>query len=106
MLESEGTPAPRSIGRIILNSAIPGTIDASRGAPREEPVDCRISWAKAGDPYLTWTDPSGNTFPAGTSHTITGLEEGKTYKVMVRAKYDGTAGPWTGELTVTIAGSG
>ena len=69
--------------------------------------DYRVSWAKVGDSYLTWTDHTGNAFPTNSSHTITDLEEGAEYKVIVRARYqDGPPGPWSGELTVTVEGTG
>ena len=60
-----------------------------------------------GEPYLTWTDLSGNAFPASPSQTITDLEEGEQYKVKVRARYSsGSPGDWSGEFTVTVAGTG
>ena len=102
-LDPVGTPGPRDIGRIILTSATPGTIDASWVAPSEAPANYRISWAKVGDPYLTWTDSTGNAFPTDLAHTITGLEAGETYNVKVRASYSGTAGDWSGDVTITIA---
>ena len=102
-LDPVGTPGPRDIGRIILTSATPGTIVATWEAPSEAPANYRISWAKAGDPYLTWTDSSGNAFPTDPAHTITGLEAGETYNVRVRASYSGTSGDWSGDVTITIA---
>ncbi len=103
VLEPEGSLASRDIGRIVLNNSTPGTIDASWAAPSENPVDYRISWALAGNPYLTWTDLTGNAFPTGASHTISNLEEGETYKVKVRARYAGTAGDWSGEIVIAVA---
>ena len=94
---------PRDISRIILNSAVPGTIQAAWEASGETPANYRISWAKTGESYLTWTDLTGNAFPTDPSQTITGLEEGETYKVKVRASYAGTAGDWSGDVTITIA---
>ena len=94
---------PRDIGRIILTRTTPGTIEASWVAPSEAPANYRISWAKVGDPYLTWSDSTGNAFPTDPAHTITGLEEGEAYKVKVRASYSGTSGDWSGDVTITIA---
>ena len=105
VLNPDGPLGPRDIGRITLTSAQPGTIQASWEAPSETPVDYRISWAKAGEPYLTWTDLSGNAFPTDPSRTIADLEEGETYKVMVRARYGGSSGDWSGEITITVARS-
>ena len=106
VLNPDGPLGPRDIGRITLTSAQPGTIQASWEAPSETPVDYRISWAKAGEPYLTWTDLSGNAFPTDPSRTIADLEEGETYKVKVRARYSGSAGDWSGEITITVARTG
>ena len=103
-----GTPgSPRDIGEITLTSTGPGVIEASWEAPTETPADYRIAWAKVGEPYLTWTNLSGNAFPASPSQTVTDLEEGEQYKVKVRARYSsGGPGDWSGEFTVTVAGTG
>ena len=110
-LESTAIPitpqqlGPRDIGRMTLSSTIPGVIDASWDAPAEAPAAYRISWAKVGESYKTWTDLSGNAFPTATSQTITGLEEGGVYKIKMRATYAGTSGDWSSDVTVTVAGS-
>ena len=103
-----GTPgSPRGIGEITLTSTGPGVIEASWEAPTETPADYRMAWAKVGEPYLTWTNLSGNAFPASPSQTVTDLEEGEQYKVKVRARYSsGGPGDWSGEFTVTVAGTG
>ena len=103
-----GTPgSPRGIGEITLASTGPGVIVASWEAPTETPADYRMAWAKVGEPYLTWTDLSGNAFPTSPSQTVTGLEEGEQYKVKVRARYSsGGPGDWSGEFNVTVAGTG
>ena len=67
---------PRDIGVVTLNSTVPGIVTVSWDAPGQTPANYRVSWAKAGEPYLTWTDPAGNAFPTVPFHTITGLEEG------------------------------
>ena len=94
--------APRSIGSVTLASTVPGVVEASWDAPAEEPGDYRIAWAKVGEGFRTWTDLTVNAFPTTTSHTITDLEEGAEYKVMVRARYDGGSGDWSGQYTVTV----
>ena len=104
-LDPVGTPGPRDIGRITLTSDTPGVIEASWVTPSETPAGYRISWAQVGDPYLTWTDSTGNAFPADPSRTITGLEEGTEYKAKVRATYGGTSGDWSGEITIAVARS-
>ena len=100
-------PPSREISGLSLNSTTPGTIQVTWDGLEGDIRDYRVSWAKVGDSYLTWTDHTGNAFPAGPSHDITNLEEGETYKVIVRARYqDGPPGPWSGELTITVARSG
>ena len=102
----ETPESPRDIGEITLTSTGPGVIEASWEAPTETPADYRIAWANVGEPYLTWTDLSGNAFPASPSQTVTDLEEGEQYKVKVRARYSsGGPGDWSGEFTVTVARS-
>ena len=103
VLEPQEPRGTRDIGLIILNSTLPGVIDVAWGAPSEAPVDYRLSWTKASTQFPTWTDLSGNAFPTDTSYTITGLEEDEAYKVVVRARYDGTSGDWSGKVTITVA---
>ena len=96
---------PRDIGVVTLNSTVPGIVTVSWDAPDQTPANYRMSWAKAGEPYLTWTNPAGNAFPIVPFHTITGLEEGGEYRVKVRASYSGTSGDWSDEVTATVAES-
>ena len=110
-LESTAIPitpqqiGPRDIDRMTLSSTTPGVIDASWDSPAEVPAAYRISWAKVGESYKTWTDLSGNAFPTTTSQTITGLEAGEVYKIKIRTTYAGTSGDWSSDVTVTVAGS-
>ena len=97
-------PGLYGIGGISLASEAPGTIRATWEEPTREPVRYRISWAKVGEPYRTWSDQSGNAFPTESTHVITNLEGGQTYKVAVRADYNGYAGPWSGDVVVAVAG--
>ncbi len=105
-LESNQTAAsgPRDVAGIILENTGPGTVLATWDVPAEEPVDYRIMWAKSGESFKTWTDLTGNAYPAEPSHTITGLEEGE-YNVKVRARYGGPAGDWSGQATVSVTES-
>ena len=105
VLEPPDPRGTRDIGRITLVSSQPGKIQGSWEAPSEAPANYRISWAKEGEDFKTWTDRSGNAFPTEPSYTITGLEEGEEYKVKVRASYSGTAGDWSGEVIITVAAS-
>ena len=85
-----------------LSSANPGELSAEWDAPGETARDYRVSWAKVGESFRTWTDLDYNAFPTAASLTISGLEGGSRYKVMVRARYEGGAGPWTGEVEATV----
>ena len=105
--DTGGTNAePREITWLALESTSPGTIYIFWNVPAEVPRDYRVSWALLGEPYLTWTDLYGNAFPTDSSYTISDLEEGQTYKVKVRARYDqGGSGAWSDEITIAAARS-
>ena len=101
------TPAnTRAIAAVRLSSAIPGELSAEWDAPGETARDYRVSWAKVGEAFRTWTDLDYNAYPTAASLTISGLDGGSRYKVMVRARYDGGAGPWTGEVEATVMDEG
>ena len=86
---------PREIEFVVLNGDPNGAIDVSWPVPSDYPVDYRINWAVESENYPTWTDSSGNAFPAVNAYTITGLSADVCYKVRVRARYGGSAGDWT-----------
>ena len=97
------TPAnSRAIAAVRLRSESPGELSVEWDRPSEAARDYRVSWAKVGESFRTWTDLDYNAFPTTASLTITGLEGGARYKVLVRARYDGGAGPWTGEFEATV----
>ena len=96
----------RAIGAVRLVSSQPGELEVSWDAPAETPRDYRISWARVGESFLTWTDLSGNAFPTSSSYTITGLDEGVRYKVKVRARFNGSSGPWTEPVEADVAAAG
>ena len=93
----------RAVGTVRTESNQPGVLEVSWDAPSATPSDYRISWARADEDFLIWTDTSGNAFPTQTSYTITGLDEGVLYKIKLRARYNGSAGPWTEQAEVEIA---
>ena len=102
------TPAsnvgPREIEFVVLNGDPNGAYDVSWPVPSDYPVDYRINWAAESDGYPSWTDSSGNAFPAVNAYTIAGLELDVCYKVRVRARYNGRAGDWI-EVKGKINGS-
>ena len=87
------TRNPRRIGAISVASNPWGTSPAnvSWNPPTETPVDYQVNWARADQSYSTGAD--NNAYPTGTSYTITGIEDVR-HKVRVRARYNGSFGPW------------
>ena len=94
----------RAVTGLTLLSNQAGQLEVSWQAPSENPHDYRLSWAKVAEDFKTWSDSSGNVYPSGNSYTITGLELGARYKVIVRARYDGTSGPFTQPVEATVSG--
>ena len=93
----------RAVVAIGVGSFQPGVLTVTWSAPPETPHDYRISWARVGEDFLTWTDSTGNAFPTSPPYTITDLDEGVSYKVILRARYGGTSGPWTEPVEAVVA---
>ena len=93
---------PRAIAAVRLSSANPGELSVEWDAPGEPVHDYRVRWAKVGDEFRTWTVLEYNAFPTAASYTISGLEGGSRYKVTLRARYHGSAGPWTVEYEADV----
>ena len=91
------TPAPvansRAVTNVQLASNQAGKLSISWNAPAEAPHDYRVMYAPIDESYKTWSDPSGNAFPTDTSITLSSLDQGVSYKVRVRARYNGSSGP-------------
>lgn len=109
VLFSDGAPvqaqANRTLSNLQVTSAAPGQITISWDAPQEAPTTYRVMWAKNDLDYLSYTESDethrGNKYTGGTTTSITlsGLENGATYKVQARARYDDGSGPWSAEAT-------
>ena len=94
-----------------LESPEAGNIEASWTAPPlptgEAPSGYQVNWSQDRVPYPDSDASTGYVEVAGASHTLTGLESGRTYRVRIRAGYQqGThtawSGPWT-ELKIVSA---
>ena len=76
---------------VILASPSPGTLEVTWTLPDNvTPTDYRVMWARADQGFGSWRDPNtetrGNEYPTTNSLTLTGLEEGETYRVKVRSR--------------------
>ena len=99
-IEETATPtvavlSSRGVYGLTLVSNSAGELTASWTEPAETPDDYRISWAKADEDYADATDLDGNAYPTSPEFTISGLENGETYKIRVLARYSGESGPWS-----------
>ena len=92
----------RAVTNVQLTSNQAGQLSVSWNAPAESPQDYRVMYAPIDESYKTWSDPSGNAFPTGASITLTGLDQGVSYKVKVRARYSGSSGPWTEQVEALV----
>ena len=50
--------------------------------------DYRVTWTRSDQDWPSWRDEDRNAYPATTTFTINGLDEGVEYKVWVRARMD------------------
>ena len=103
------TPTPaatvdsRGIGAVRVESNQPGVLEVSWDAPAETPNEYRLAWARVGEEFPSYRDNDGNAYPTSPSYTITGLDPGVRYKVKVRARYNGSSGPWTESVEADVA---
>ena len=101
-------PANDEVTNLRLSSDAAGELTITWDDPSSTPADYRITWAPAGEDYLSYsaenTERRGNSYPAGdvTTLTLTGLPGGATYKVMMRARYEDSSGPWIDEVTQRV----
>ena len=106
-------PERGSVGDLVVAASVPGVLAVSWTPPTNPagavPTDYRVRWAAVGDPYLTWSDLSGNTFLNGVSLDIGDLTVGTAYRVQVRARYRSGrfesaawSGPWAESDPATV----
>ena len=95
-LPAEAQANDRAVSGVTPTSPNPGELAIAWDAPGNAPDDYRVTWKKSTAKWPSHrsenTVEGGNAFPTGTSHTVTGLEEGTAYKARVRARYHNSGG--------------
>ena len=66
----------------------PGELVISWDAHPENPNDYRVKWAEEDGDFRPYGNSDWNAYPTGTTHTVTGLTPGDTYKARVLARFD------------------
>ena len=103
-----------AVTSLSVSSPNPSQLAVAWSAPSETPTDYRVRWAPSDQDYLSFSEANtaerGSAYPSGTTHTVNNLAAGASYKVQVRARYNGGehadnpwSGPWSDEANVTIS---
>ena len=104
---AQAQEANRDVGNLALDTTTANQITVTWDAPTDTPTDYRVRWAPSSQDYLSWsaenTAEKGSGYPTATTHTVDGLTGGTEYKVQVRARYNGSSGPWSDEALATVS---
>ena len=72
--------ADKDVTGVTVTSPNPGELAISWDTPSRAPSDYRVTWKKSSGKWASYkkanTVDGGNAFPTGTSHSVTGMEEG------------------------------
>ena len=88
------TLLPRAVSNVVIRINENGEAVVAWAPPTEAPADYRIAWAEADQEFPSYTEDHGNAYPTEPTYTITDLTPGVRYKIILRARYNGPAGPW------------
>ena len=93
----------RSVSDILIDSNANGEAIVTWNSPKEAPHDYRISWNEADqEGFPSYLEEYGNAYPTTPTYTITELTPGVRYKITLRARYNGTAGPWSDPIEFLV----
>ena len=96
--ETETDESGKSVGPIVsFHGFNRFSVTLYWGLPTEEPVNYQVNWAEAGQSY----SEGSVAYTTALQYRITGLKEEVAYKVRVRARYNGSHGPWS-TLTISV----